>query len=302
MSSFAMKINVIYWQTADKDRYIVAAGEWKDRGLEPPASNMTDIPMVQEVDLHDVRRLVEKSDTVAFLNERAFAVCAHSSKMAYEDYFDDTKVTSTYYTEAQDFLKQLTGASRVHIFEHTLRSSGQSIGNSTYKDNGPRVDGPAAVAHNDFSQVAALQYIQRTQKLSSLAEAEEFLKAHHVVFVNVWRNIRATPVKDFPLAVLDKRSSKSEEHFDIKMIHMDREGGVRSVLHSPNHRWFYASDMSRDEVLLLKLWDSEIGPLPTAHSAVKLPDEHVPADCPPRESLEMRTILVWPKHGTASRL
>ena len=75
-------------------------------------------------------------------------------------------------------------------------------------------------------------------------------------------------------------------------IFPERVGEIYNVAHAPSQRWYYAPRMTEDEVLLIKSWDSfEDGRARfTPHGAFKLPETH--EDAPPRESIEVRTIVV----------
>lgn len=55
--------------------------------------------------------------------------------------------------------------------------------------------------------------------------------------------------------------------------------------------WYYFSEMQRNEAMLLKCFDaaSDGRTRYTAHSGFANP--HSPADTPPRESMEVRTLL-----------
>ena len=62
----------------------------------------------------------------------------------------------------------------------------------------------------------------------------------------------------------------------------------------PAQHWYYAPEMTYDEMLLIKGWDSlDDGRARfTPHSAFTLPQQR--ADAPPRESIEVRTFAVIP--------
>ncbi len=62
------------------------------------------------------------------------------------------------------------------------------------------------------------------------------------------------------------------------------------VAYDPNLRWHYFSSMTRDEALLLKVFDSADDRAKwTAHGAFVNPQ--APTDAAPRESIEVRTLL-----------
>ena len=70
-----------------------------------------------------------------------------------------------------------------------------------------------------------------------------------------------------------------------------RVGETYSVKYNPAHRWFYVPRMQPDEALLLKCSDtsSDVPARFTPHSAFI--DPSAPADAPPRESIEVRTLV-----------
>ena len=72
-----------------------------------------------------------------------------------------------------------------------------------------------------------------------------------------------------------------------------RIGGIYYLNHNPGQRWYYFSEMTRDEVILLKCFDSlEDGTARwTAHGSFEVPGRR--ADAPPRESIEIRTLYFF---------
>ncbi len=110
--------------------------------------------------------------------------------------------------------------------------------------------------------------------------------------VNLWRPIRGPLVTD-PIAVCDARTIELEDLVPSDLVYRDRVGETYSVTHNRNHRWFYFSEMSRDEALLIKVFDSaEDGPARfSAHTAFDNPE--APHDAAPRESIEVRALVLW---------
>ena len=71
-------------------------------------------------------------------------------------------------------------------------------------------------------------------------------------------------------------------------------GQVFSLRYNPAHRWYFAPHMQPDEVLFLKGYDSKPGlGCYTPHTGFLNPDRA--ADFTPRESIEVRTLLVYPE-------
>ncbi|MGZ0190405.1 MAG: CmcJ/NvfI family oxidoreductase, partial [Alphaproteobacteria bacterium] len=78
----------------------------------------------------------------------------------------------------------------------------------------------------------------------------------------------------------------TDQHFP------DRIGEIYQLAHGEAHQWYYAPLMNRDEIILIKGWDTlEDGRARyTPHGAFQLPNQDQSA--PPRESIETRTFLV----------
>ena len=77
------------------------------------------------------------------------------------------------------------------------------------------------------------------------------------------------------------------------LVYANRVGETASVQFSPSHRWVYFSGMRPDEVLLIKCHDSATDGRArlSFHSAFE--DPNTPADAPPRESIELRTLVFF---------
>src|SRR3546814_8738196 len=71
---------------------------------------------------------------------------------------------------------------------------------------------------------------------------------------------------------------------------------IYHLAYHPAQRWYYAPAMARDEVVLIKGWDSlDDGRARfTPHSAFQLPQQR--ADAPARESIEVRTFEIGRAH------
>jgi hypothetical protein len=100
-----------------------------------------------------------------------------------------------------------------------------------------------------------------------------------------------------PLAVCDARSVAAADLVPAD-ANFDKDGTVRwsfealLLRYSAAHRWYYFSDMRLDEVLVFKRHDTDPQqPHQVPHSAFS--DHRVPADQPPRASVEIRTIAYW---------
>ena len=55
------------------------------------------------------------------MNTKGFELRSHSTKVT--NFRDDEEVKSTYYAEIEELVKKATGASKVIVFDHTVRKS-----------------------------------------------------------------------------------------------------------------------------------------------------------------------------------
>jgi hypothetical protein len=196
--------------------------------------------------------------------------------------FDDEEAIRTrYYAETIWLLEELTGASRVVVFDHTIRR--RKPGATDRTTGIPRQ--PVPRVHNDYTVRSGPQ---RVRDLLG-DEADDLLKKRFSV-INVWRPIRG-PVQDSPLAVSDARSVHDQDLVATDLIYPDRTGEVYYVKFNPEHKWFYAPAMRDDEIMLIKCYDSiDDGRARfVPHSAFV--DPTTPAGAPPRESIELRTLV-----------
>jgi len=221
--------------------------------------------------IRDARRVPDLS-----LEQHGFVLRPHVTKV--KDFYDEDEIRQVYYPEIDALVSSETGASRVLIFDYTLRCGDEARG----------VRGPVQRVHNDYTDWSGPQ---RVRDLVPAAEAEELLR-HRVAVIQVWRPIR-NPVRCSPLALIDAQSIASEDLVPTERRHPDRVGEIYHLVFNPAHRWFYFPDMERDEAILFKCYDSETDGRSrfTPHSAFE--DATVPPDAPPRESIEVRALVFW---------
>jgi hypothetical protein len=101
-------------------------------------------------------------------------------------------------------------------------------------------------------------------------------------------------VRDSLLAVCDARSVALSDLIASDLVYRDRRGETYNVTYNPEHRWFYVPAMKADEVLLLKCFDSrDDGAVARFAPHTAFTDPTTPADAPPRESIELRTYLIF---------
>ncbi|MDB5617730.1 CmcJ/NvfI family oxidoreductase [Tardiphaga sp.] len=270
------KITTSSFVTADVNYLAPTNGRPRTYTFEPPAgeprSNV--VPEPHAVPIHDAR---PGSDRFT-IDEHGFALVRQHSAVA--DFYDDDNVKSVYYPEAERLLKEITGADRVFVFDHTVRKRVDGVAD---REGGPRQ--PVARVHVDHTEKSGLQ---RVRDLIP-NEAEELLKGR-VQIINLWRPIRG-PLKDSPLAVCDARTVRPDELIGSDLVYPHRVGETYSVKFNPAHQWYYVPDMVPDEILLLKCFDSKKQGVARFAPHTAFIDPTAPQDARPRESIELRTLV-----------
>jgi hypothetical protein len=213
------------------------------------------------------------------LEREGFVFVNHETKM--KNFYDENEVRSVYYAETEQLVKETSGAKRVLVFDHTLRSADSA----TREEK--QISGPVRNAHNDYTEWSGPQRVRDLLP----DEAEELLKGRFAV-VQTWRPINK-PVQREPLAIADARSIGTKELIPSARVYPDRRGEVYHSTYNPEHRWYYFPNMQRNEAIVFKTFDSERDGRArwTAHCAFDDPSS--PPDAPPRESIEMRTLAFF---------
>ena len=199
------------------------------------------------------------------------------------DFNDEESIRTRYYAETISLLEGLTGASRVVVFDHTIR---RRIPGATDRSMGiPRQ--PVPRVHNDYTVKSGPQRVR-----DLLDDEADALLQRRFCVINVWRPIRG-PVQDSPLAVSDARSIGGQDLVATDLIYPDRVGEIYYVKFNPQHKWFYAPAMRDDEIMLIKCYDSADDGRArfVPHSAFV--DPTTPVGAPPRESIELRTLVFY---------
>jgi hypothetical protein len=242
----------------------------------PPGTPRTNV--VQEahrVLIHNARPVARELS----LDREGFALVQHQS--AVRDFYDEDELRRVYYPEAERLVAEATGASKVIVFDHTLRR--RIWGAEDRSPGTPRQ--PVTRVHNDYTENSAPQRIRDLMG----EEAETLLKRRYE-YINVWRPIRG-PLRDSPLAMCDARTVAPSDLVASDLIYRDRKGETYAVVYNPAHRWFYVPDMQPNEALLLKCYDSAQDGRARLSPHGAFVDPTAPADnILPRESIELRTI------------
>ena len=212
------------------------------------------------------------------LDKEGFVLLHH--RTAVRNFYDEDEIASVYYPECERVIKEATGAARVVAFDHIVRNAAMSA-----KAN--RIKIPAKRVHDDYTAWSAPQ---RVRDLMG-EEAEELLK-HRFAIINLWRPIRG-PVLESPLTLCDAQSLSEKDLVASDLKYPDRTGETYSITYNPNQRYYYFPKMQADEAVLIRCFDSALDGAQrfSAHGAFE--DPRTPPDAPPRESIEVRTLVFF---------
>jgi hypothetical protein len=249
--------------------YVAATGEkLVSYAYEPPAGVPLSTVQVRghTTTIHDLRPAASEFA----LDEVGFKFLTHGS--------------------AIELLKRVTGAAEVRVFDHTLRR--RVPGKDDRTTGVPRQ--PASLVHVDQTATSGVTRLRVVYP----DEADELLR-RRVAIVNLWRPI-TSPVLDAPLAMCDARSVIPKDLVASELVYRDRRGETDNLTYNPTQRWFYAPEMRADEVLLLKCFDSrDDGAVSRFAPHTAFTDPTAPPDAPPRESIELRTFLIFGEDAKA---
>ncbi|KAI0440508.1 hypothetical protein F4803DRAFT_577571 [Xylaria telfairii] len=215
------------------------------------------------------------------------------------------------YPEAEEFVKTITNATRVHCFAHLIRQNTVEANMEALKkleaargrDNISDKEGfgkpvPALYAHIDQSDKGA-----HTLLGNYLPDEAEKLTKTRWGTVNLWRPIQT--IRRDPLGFCDGRTTSDEDLVPMDAIPPPK--GTRSLVYesiakgdgfqtlevraSPRHKWYYLSEMQPDEAVVFKCYDSKNSSEGRCcHASFSLPQA---ANYAPRESMEMRFFVFY---------
>jgi hypothetical protein len=213
------------------------------------------------------------------LERDGFHFVTHDTKVV--DFFNEAEVRSTYFAEMETLIKNEIGASRVVVFDYTLRTSDDADREAR------KIREAVQRVHNDYTEWSGPQRVKEILP----DEAEELLKRRFAI-VQVWRPIRL-PVESFPLAICEARSVQFSDFVISERRYPNRVGQTYAVKYNPNHKWYWFPRMRRDEALVFKVYDSlkDGRARWTAHTAFD--DPTAPPNARPRESIEIRTLAFF---------
>jgi hypothetical protein len=213
------------------------------------------------------------------LDRNGFRFVRHDTRVG--DFFDEDEIRRVYHPEMEELVKAESGASRVVVFDHTLRTADDDLRAAR------KIREVVRRVHNDYTEWSAPQRVR-----DILPDEADALLSRRFAIVQVWRPIRH-PVETFPLAIADAQTLAPEDLVVSERRAPNRIGQTYAITYNPAHRWFYFPRQRREEAIVFKVYDSlQDGRARwTAHTAFDDPTS--PANARPRESIEIRTFAFF---------
>jgi len=198
-----------------------------------------------------------------------------------KDFYDAEELRDVYYPEMERLIAAQSGAVRVHVFDHTLRTSDEAAREAR------QLREPVLAVHNDYTEWSGPQRVR-----DIFPDEAEVLITKRFAIIQVWRAINK-PVERDPLAIADARSLEESDFIPAERRFPNRVGEIYQFRHNPAHRWYHFPRMHRDEALVFKVYDSTKDGRARwgAHSAFA--DPATPAGAPTRESIEIRAFAFF---------
>jgi hypothetical protein len=227
-------------------------------------------------------RLVEIRDgrtAELSLETNGFVLVQHAS--AVRDFLDVDELKRVYYAEVEALIGKISGAQRVAVFDHTLRSGDEA------EREAKLIREPVLSAHNDYTEWSGPQRVREL-----MGDEAERLLARRFAIVQVWRPI-SSPLESNPLAMADARSVALEDLLVAERRYPHRVGQTYRLKYSPQHRWYYFPRMRRDEAIVFKVFDSEKDGRARFTPHTSFDDPSTPPGAPPRQSIEARALAFF---------
>ena len=204
----------------------------------------------------------------------------HHTKVA--DFFDEDEIRRVYYPEMDALVKAESGAKRVVVFDHTLRTADDDVSRDSTRSARSCAASTTTTPNGRARSACATFCRTRPRTCSRAASPSSRCGGRSAI-----RSRR------FPLAICDARSVSPHDFVISERRYPNRVGQTYSITYNPNHHWYWFPRMRRDEALVFKVYDSlkDGRARWTAHTAFD--DPTAPPNARPRESIEIRTLAFF---------
>jgi len=255
-----------------------------DTGVKPVnETGAGDVRVIRHSGPHDARIVTihdGRPQRASFhLDDAGFELADHPTRM--RNFHDPDELAAVYYPEMQRLIADRSGASRVHVFDHTLRTSDEA-------DRAARkIREPVKSVHNDYTEWSGPNRLREL-----LPDEAETLLKRRMAIIQVWRAIN-TPIARNPLTIADARSLEPADFIAAERRFPDRVGEIYQFKYNPAHRWTWFPNMRRDEALVFKVYDSQTDGRARWGAHTSFDDPATAPNAAPRESIEIRAFVFF---------
>eukprot|EP01047_Picozoa_sp_COSAG01_P019195 COSAG01_NODE_1061_length_11887_cov_151.517557_1_plen_343_part_00 len=206
---------------------------------QPDRGDVVDETQPRRVTVHNARAL----PAAPTLATKGFTCVA--SPTVVQDFEDEEDIRGTYYDETAELVRRASGASRVVVFDHTMRETGQTSLNA--RPDGGGKAAPVPRVHCDYTEDGAPRRLRQlceqgvVDELSSSSSAAAARGGCRFMFINAWRSVSRWPVQRQPLALVDARSVPAADRFLYELRFPDRTGENYSLRYRGSHMWWVGS-------------------------------------------------------------
>ena len=199
-----------------------------------------------------------------------------------QNFFDEDEIKRVYYPEMEALIKAESGAKRVVVFDHTLRTADDARPRGAQDPRGgaPR---PQRL-HRMVRPAAGARHPAGRGRRAAQAPLR-----HHP-------GVAADPLSGRDPSARHRRrphACRSDDFVLSERRYPNRIGQTYAIAYNPKHKWFWFPRQARDEALVFKVYDSAKDGRArwTAHTAFD--DPTTPPNARPRESIEIRTLAFF---------
>jgi hypothetical protein len=268
----------------------------------PSDPSVNDLELILGTKDQDTRRLAVhdmRGREVEFtLDKNGFCIAKHES--VDKSFSNDDIIRTKYCPELNQLLKrQFPALKQIVLLGHIVRSALRKTDFSGSTDsawNKPdRGQAPAPRVHIDFTRLGT--HLVLVQALGEEEASRITRSGRRFIVLSIWRPIRT--VKRDPLGVCDASTVEDDDLVPLKRIYPDGKEGENIVVKAGavgsecKHKWYWMSNQRSDEVLMIKVFDSEAASgrvTGTPHASFEIACSE---DELPRESIEVRAVVCF---------
>lgn len=245
--------------------------------------------------------------------EAGFSLDTHSFEALSQQQFTDVnfmavgEIQNIFLPEVKALLlRHVPGAERVVVFDFQIRRASP-------------VKTPARQVHKMHVDQTPEAAYQRARRHLDPEDAKDVVAGHRRFrLVNVWRPVgsggdgaegdpagaAAVVVRDHPLAFADCRTLRAADLVCVRHLYNDYAGETYALRHDAAQRFYYWSDMTPSDVLLLQCFDSQergaddggVRHNQCAHGSFDLQEDE--SELYQRVSVEVRCIVLCEEQDT----